>query len=398
MMNGENFSTMRETMRLMQTGDLLAATAAIQQRLRGEGASEAPVKPEGVVADESEVAARPSGKGVIEGAFRVIDDTPQPQEAPAGDASAGVAAPERRMSFSEHTYAGPAGTRRYKLFIPSAYRGQALPLIVMLHGCTQTPDDFAMGTRMNILAEERACFVVYPAQAQGANASKCWNWFKTTDQRRDRGEPAIIAGLVGELLQTYALDRDRIYVAGLSAGGAMAVILGRAYPELFAAVGVHSGLPYGAAHDLPSALAAMHRHDAAGPNTEPNNAQAVIPTIVFHGDRDTTVHPCNGEKVVSQTTAGAKCSDESGSCVTAAVGERGAGATQGGLPYTRKIFKDRAGKVIAEHWLVHGAGHAWFGGDARGSYTDARGPAASIEMLRFFLEHARVAQDQAAAA
>jgi poly(hydroxyalkanoate) depolymerase family esterase len=274
-----------------------------------------------------------------------------------------------------------------------------LPLIVMLHGCTQTPDDFATGTRMNTLAGERACFVVYPAQAQAANASKCWNWFKTTDQRRDQGEPAIIAGLVGELLQSYGLDRDRIYVAGLSAGGAMAVILGRTYPELFAAVGVHSGLPYGAAHDLLSALAAMHRHDAAGPSAAPgNNAPAVIPTIVFHGDRDTTVHPCNGEKVVSQTTAGTAFNGDSGSHAAAATEERGAGATQGGHPYTRKLFKDSTGKVVAEHWLVHGAGHAWFGGDARGSYTDARGPAASIEMLRFFLEHARVAQDQAAAA
>jgi poly(hydroxyalkanoate) depolymerase family esterase len=171
----------------------------------------------------------------------------------------------------------------------------------MLHGCTQTPDDFATGTRMNMLAEERACFVVYPAQAHNANVSKCWNWFKTGDQRRGQGEPAIIAGLVGELLLAYGLDRERVYVAGLSAGGAMAVILGRAYPELFAAVGVHSGLPYGAAHDLPSAFVAMRHHDPASPSVAPgDNAQAGIPTIVFHG---TSTHgsSCNGEKVVSQS-------------------------------------------------------------------------------------------------
>jgi poly(hydroxyalkanoate) depolymerase family esterase len=394
MMNGEIFSTMRETMHLMQTGDLLAATAAIQQRLRGEGATGAQVATEGAVADEPEVAAGPPGEGVIEGTFRVIEDPPRAQEAPAQNASAGVAASERRTSFSEHTYAGPAGTRRYKLFIPSAYRGQALPLIVMLHGCTQTADDFATGTRMNTLAEERACFVVYPAQAQAANASKCWNWFKTADQRRDQGEPAIIAGLVGELSQTYGLDRDRIYVAGLSAGGAMAVILGRTYPELFAAVGVHSGLPYGAAHDLPSALAAMHRQGAASPSVPPgDNAAAVIPTIVFHGDRDTTVHPCNGERVVGQTAAAITSSGAKGPCAVAVTEERCTGATPGGHSSTRRIFKDSKGKVVAEHWLVHGAGHAWFGGDARGSYTDARGPDASIEMMRFFLENVRLSHD-----
>src|SRR5712691_650457 len=149
--------------------------------------------------------------------------------------------------FIEATYSNPAGTRAYKLYIPSGYHGQALPLVVMLHGCTQTPDDFATGTRMNMLAEERSCFVVYPEQPQTANTSKCWNWFKASNQRRDQGEPAIITGLVRELLFTYGLDHDRVYVGGLSAGGAMAVILGRAYPDLFAAIGVHSGLPYAAA-------------------------------------------------------------------------------------------------------------------------------------------------------
>jgi len=239
-MNGPLDANLREAMRLMQTGDLLAATAAIQQGLGG--------------AYEHESArAAASVRDPIEGTFRVVEET----QSPAGDATSGNL-PGRtpdahgRTQFSEYAYTGSAGSRRYKLFVPSVYRGQPLPLVVMLHGCTQTPDDFATGTRMNILAEERGCFVAYPAQSQKANISKCWNWFKPSDQDRDQGEPAIIAGLVRELLRTYRLDPERVYVAGLSAGGAMPVILGRTYPDMFAAVGVHSGLPYAVAHDLPS--------------------------------------------------------------------------------------------------------------------------------------------------
>src|ERR1700676_2546966 len=261
-MNGKPNSTVREQTPLMQAGDLLAATAAIQHRLSN------------VTAIEPSIAARSPNRDPIEGTFRVVDETPLATENPSsGGSSARASTPEERTQFSEHTYTGSAGTRRYKLFIPSAYRGQPLPLVVMLHGCTQTLDYFATGTRMNILAEERACFVVYPAQSQTANGSKCWNWFKAGNQHRDQGEPAIIAGLVRELLVTYGLDHERVYVGGLSAGGAMAVILGRTYPELFAAVGVHSGLPYAAAHDLPSAFAAMHQ----GGTSDPNVARCEIP-------------------------------------------------------------------------------------------------------------------------
>ena len=382
-MNGEPYSTVREAMRLMQAGDLLAATAAIQHRLSS------------VTAIEPSIAARSPNRDPIEGTFRVVDETPLATEnTSSGGSSARASTPEERTQFSEHTYTGSAGTRRYKLFIPSAYRGQPLPLVVMLHGCTQTPDDFATGTRMNMLAEERACFVVYPAQPQTANMSKCWNWFKASNQRRDQGEPAIIAGLIRELLLTYGLDHERVYVGGLSAGGAMAVILGRAYPELFAAIGVHSGLPYGAAHDLPSAFAAMHQVNASGPSiADRENPQAWrggIPTIVFHGDLDTTVHPCNGEKVVSQSAGASAFNAGDGSRTAAATEETCAGGTPGGHSYTRRLFKDVTGKVVGEYWLVHGAAHAWFGGDPRGSYTDPKGPDASSEMIRFFLERARV--------
>jgi poly(hydroxyalkanoate) depolymerase family esterase len=373
-MNGPLDSTMREAMRLMQTGDLLAATAAIQQRLGG--------------ASERESVSTTSVADPIEGTFRVVDEAP----APTPDAAFGSLPGRRhdargRTEFSEHVYTGSAGSRHYKLFVPSAYRGQPLPLVVMLHGCTQTPDDFATGTRMNILAEERGCFVAYPAQSKNANISKCWNWFKASDQGRDQGEPAIIAGLVRELLLTFGLDQERIYVAGLSAGGAMAVILGRTYPDMFAAVGVHSGLPYAAAHDLPSAFAAMHRHGTPDSKSErPESAQAwrsSVPTIVFHGDRDMTVHPSNGEQVATAAVNADESSRESPAVETRT------GEAPGGYAYTRTLFKDDNERIVVEHWLVHGAAHAWFGGDLRGSFTDPNGPDATSEMMRFFLERTR---------
>ena len=377
-MNGPMNSTMREAMRLMQTGDLLAVTAAIQQRLGG--ASE----------PESQRAAA-WVTDPIEGTFRVVDETRSlTQDARSGSLPGRTADARCRTQFSEHAYTCSAGSRRYKLFVPSSYRGQPLPLVVMLHGCTQTPDDFATGTRMNILAEERGCFVAYPAQSQNANISKCWNWFKASDQGRDQGEPAIIGGLVRELLLTYGLDQERVYIAGLSAGGAMAVILGRTYPDVFAAVGVHSGLPYGAAHDLPSAFAAMHRPATAAPRGErPEGAPAwrsSVPTIVFHGDRDVTVHPSNGEQVATETIA--ITTDESSMESPASV-ESCAGEIPGGYSYTCTTFKDDNDRILVEHWVVHGAGHAWFGGDPRGSFMDPNGPDASSEMMRFFLERTR---------
>ena len=211
-------------------------------------------------------------------------------------------------------------------------------------------------------------FVLYPAQARGANPGRCWNWFKHNHQERGRGEPALIAGMVRDVIERYGLDVDRVYIAGLSAGGAMAAIMGHAYPELFAAVGVHSGLRAGAASDLPSALMAMNS-GAARPAPSAQN----LPTIVFHGDQDRTVHPSNGEQVVAFATA--------------PFVERGGSAH--GREYSRSIYRNAAQEVVAEHWLVHGGGHAWAGGSAAGSYTDAEGPDATEAMLRFFFANAK---------
>ena len=283
--------------------------------------------------------------------------------------------------FISGSYANQAGARPYKLYIPTIYAGQPLPLVVMLHGCTQTPDDFANGTRMNTIAEEQQCLVLYPEQTHAANRSRCWNWFKRGDQRRDRGEPAILAGMTREVMNRYHIDAGRVYVAGLSAGGAMAAVMGTAYPELYAAVGVHSGLACGSAHDLPSALAAMRGIPAsrAGRSADPTPLAPAIPTIVFHGDWDKTVHPRNGEQVLLRSV------EQNGASSADASTERG--RVPGGHAYTRTVHRDSTGRVVLEHWLVHEGGHAWFGGSPRGSYVDPKGPDAAREIIRFFYQN-----------
>jgi poly(hydroxyalkanoate) depolymerase family esterase len=280
--------------------------------------------------------------------------------------------------FLGYTFSNQAGSRPYKLYVPSGYHGQSAPLIVMLHGCTQSPDDFAAGTRMNTAAEEHTCLVAYPGQISSANMQKCWNWFSAADQQRDVGEPSLIAGITREVMRDYAIDRRRVYIAGFSAGGAAAAIMGDAYPDLYAAIGVHSGLACGAARDTPSAFAAMHgkgglmpRHPRSG-----SVASRVVPAIVFHGDKDTTVDPRNADSVVAQSGQGA------------VLGRRvETGQVAGGLAYSRMLHADASGETVIEQWVIHGAGHAWSGGGPAGSYTLPRGPDATGEMVRFFLDH-----------
>jgi poly(hydroxyalkanoate) depolymerase family esterase len=273
-------------------------------------------------------------------------------------------------TFTDESFTNAAGTRTYKLYVPSTYGGKPAPLVVMLHGCTQDPDDFALGTQMNMLAEEYGCLVAYPAQSPQANPSRCWNWFSAIDQQRDQGEPSIIAGITREVMARHAVDPAQVYVAGLSAGGAMATIMGTLYPELYAAVGVHSGLPFASAHDLPSALAAMKGDFRR--RGEPGQA---VPIIVFHGDRDTTVHPAAGDELIAHVRHVSK----------EVVVEPG--TVPDGYAYTRTLHQREDGRVHAEQWVIHGAGHAWSGGSERGSYTDGKGPDASREMLRFFRTH-----------
>lgn len=325
---------------------------------------------------------------VIDVDARVVRDERAPAAVPVQGERA--SATSSAGSFERHAFTNAAGTLTYKVHLPPELVRQA-PMIVMLHGCTQSADDFAAGTRMNLLADQHGFIVVYPEQAQQANPSKCWNWFRPQDQRRDRGEPSMIAGIVRHLVSLHDADPRRVFIAGLSAGAAMAVVLGETYPELFAAVGAHSGLPYASAHDIPSALAAMKGGrsglpGAAKPSVAKTTAAVqAVPLIVFHGDRDHTVQYSNGVEIVGQARRARLAASAQDPLDSAT--ERG--TSPGGREYTRTVHVGEGNAFRIESWTVHGGGHAWFGGDPRGSYTEPNGPDASVEMVRFFLTRPR---------
>jgi poly(hydroxyalkanoate) depolymerase family esterase len=395
-----NQDTIRQATRLTHAGQLTEATALLQRMFRGDQAPDATLRTTGPVLSpgrepptidvrvnevEEGGSSRPA-RAASAGPGR-LQPQPQPLFVQAKDGSwlglrgAKRTPPSTRdivpesAKYIEGAYSNAAGSRAYKLFVPSGYDGQSLPLVVMLHGCTQSPDDFAAGTRMNFIAEEQTCFVVYPAQRSEANQSKCWNWFRTADQKRGSGEPSLIAGITRQLMRDYSVDPKRVYVAGLSAGAAAAAIMGETYNDLYAAIGMHSGLACGAATDMPSAFAVMRQ--GGGPvRRVVSGHRPPVPTIIFHGDRDTTVHPNNGGQVVQQVI---------GTTRTQQTVHRG--RILGGHEYTRTTYTDTGGREILEHWIIHGAAHAWSGGSPAGSYTDPQGPDATREMLRFFLGH-----------
>ncbi|MEJ8854778.1 PHB depolymerase family esterase [Variovorax robiniae] len=374
---------MNEATRLTRSGNLQAATAAIQRALhigksrRAETATPPP-------------APTPDGD-VIEAEVRVIID-PQP---PAGftraepvevvepveiDEPVIVQDLPETEQWTDGRFAHGGRTLAYKLYLPprsAVAAAEPMPLVLMLHGCTQNPADFAAGTRMNDLARAQGFAVLYPAQTQQANAQGCWNWFKPQHQQRGRGEPALLAALTQNVMADHAIDPARVYVAGLSAGGAMADILGRRYPDIFAAVGVHSGLPAGAASDLMSALAAMRGGTAA---TAPHAGKAP-PVIVFHGDADAVVHASNGAAIVAAAHGGFAGADGAPQIMQ--------GQSPGNQRFTRSTWPAANGRATIEHWQLHGAGHAWAGGSRNGSFTDPNGVDASAEMWRFFLAHPR---------
>lgn len=274
--------------------------------------------------------------------------------------------------FRDLTFAGAAGSRRYRLYVPASRSDGIEGLVVMLHGCTQSPEDFAAGTRMNELAEEHRLLVAYPAQTAGDNAMSCWNWFQPGDQLRGAGEPAIIAGLTISVRDAFAIPPDRVFVAGLSAGGAMAAIMAETYPDLYAGVGIHSGLAYRAASDVVSAFAAMRGQGGAGLPAGDLKGEGGPRLIVFHGTADSTVDPSNAERIMAWHGGAGRITRS----VQPAAGDR--------RGYTR-IVREGAKGVAAECWMVDGAQHAWSGGSARGSYTDPKGPNASRTMVQFFL-------------
>lgn len=313
---------------------------------------------------------------------------------PPATSAAGTASPTRRSAASGGRNAAEAPGRfesvafqhghadhPYFLYTPAAPApATGRPLILMLHGCTQDAQDFAKGTRMNAVAESAGALVLYPTQERSANANGCWNWFRPQDQQAGAGEPALLLAMVQHAIAAHGVDKQRVYVAGLSAGGAMAAVLAQEYPDVFAAVGVHSGLAAGAANSMMGALSAM-KSGAKGWTADTAGAKPV-PMIVFHGDADATVHPQNGEQLLQGAVAGAATSVQTQDAGTSADGQR----------YIHTCVVDASdaassGEVLAEHWLLSGAGHAWSGGSTQGSYATAGGVNASAEMLRFFLSH-----------
>ncbi|HTF55276.1 MAG TPA: PHB depolymerase family esterase [Pseudonocardia sp.] len=281
------------------------------------------------------------------------------------------AGPELPGETLLRSYRGPEGERPYLLYVPSGWTGEPVPLVVMLHGGMQGAAEFAAATRMNELAEEHTFLVAWPEQVPSANPGRYWNWFQPEDQRRGSGEASLIAGITARVLAEYSADPDRVYVAGFSAGAAMAAVMGASHSDVYAAVGVHSGLPHGAAEDVASAFEAMRQ----GPRRTRPLARAV-PVITFHGDADSVVSPVNAVKVIEQFAPAGGAS----TVVTST------GRAPGGRTYSRtQVQRGRRG--VAEQWTVHGSGHAWSGGTAGGTYADPAGPDASAEMVRFFAEH-----------
>jgi poly(hydroxyalkanoate) depolymerase family esterase len=380
-------AAMRKASELTRRQNVAEATQAIQRALSGGGVAKAqdaaaaslglPRNATAIL--ESAALVRKS----LAKAFEQLRDAepisldPEPEQStPARKAPA----EPTRAAFLTRAFDSDAGSRDYKIYVPGYAGGGKRPLILMLHGCTQDPDDFALGTGMNLLAQEQRFIVAYPKQSKRANPSGCWNWFNAGDQLRDTGEPAIIAGMTQSIIAEFDIDPKRVYIAGLSAGGAMAAIMGATYPELYRSAGIHSGLAYRSATDMPSAFAAMRGHAGPAANTHRashrHSAKGRVRTIVFHGDADPTVHPSNAETIVAAARAGLK----------GATQQTHHGRSAGGRAYARTVISDSSGAPHVEYWAIEGLGHAWSGGSLEGSYTDPKGPDASREMLRFFLE------------
>ena len=393
-MDARQMTAMAEATRLTRQGRLVEATALIQQALASPAVTPRPPDPPSA---GQETGGTPARYPAPSPALRAGEGTP-PGQAHSGwitrrrtvpnRAARGLRRPGRPTApamkrppgrFDAFSYTNAAGTRTYRLYVPAGHGGGPLPLVVMLHGGTQDAATFAAATGMNDLAERQTFLVAYPEQPPSANPGKYWNWFVPGHQRRDAGEPSLIAGITRQVTDRYGADTTRVYVAGFSAGGAMAAVMAAVYPDLYAAVGVHSGLPYAAAGDVASAFTAMNQ----GPSRPARPPAHPLPLIVFHGDRDAVVAPANATGLIGHALAAASPDRRPGTPPTAVT----TGQVPGGHAYTRTCYQDPAGAALAERWTIHQGGHAWSGGMPHGSYTDPRGPDASAEFIRFFDQH-----------
>jgi poly(hydroxyalkanoate) depolymerase family esterase len=298
----------------------------------------------------------------------------------------------RRATFTRQVFDFDGERYGFNLYVPAQAAtvnalDARLPLLVMLHGCKQDASDFARGTGMNELAATTPFMVLYPEQPAKANQMRCWNWFDTAHQGRSTGEPAMLAALTRLIIARYPVDESRVYIAGLSAGGAMAAIVATHYPELFAALGVHSGLPTGAAKDVMSAFQAMRLGGQHRKLAEPQTREHRMPTIVFHGSADTTVHPDNSQSIVQTAKVALTASGmalEHSEVLLAPPSDN-----ESLRQAKRSVYRAGDGRSFVEHWSVDGSPHAWAGGNPAGSYTDPQAPGASAAMLAFFLQHSR---------
>lgn len=374
-------AVLRRTNRLMRPAKLGKATRSFQKSMAGFVISTAlaplaAVTPKGTKPRKPAVTKTGHSLGTVLKQLRAVQSL-MPGAKPRPSGRKVFPRIPTGAQYLTRRHRSAMGSRGYKLYLPASQPTRPKGLIVMLHGCNQTPDDFAVGTHMNALAEKHGLAVAWPAQTKGHNAASCWNWFKPGNQGRGAGEPAILASLTRNLMREFGLVRDKVFVAGLSAGGAMAVILADAYPDVFSAVGVHSGLARGAARNIVTAVAAM-RNGGETKSISPGIVIRPSPVrrIVFHGDADATVHPSNANMIVASALGRA--------ALPTRIGKRAVR----GRGYVRSEYAGLDGAILLELWQIEGAGHAWSGGRASGSYTDNTGPDASAQMVRFFLTKA----------
>lgn len=291
--------------------------------------------------------------------------------------------------YSTKSFTNSSGTRSYGLYIPSGYKvGTPMPLVVGLHGCVGSALDFVNQSGLNSVAEVNKFIVAYPEQTSAANNLKCWNWYTTAGQQRGSGEASIIAGITQQVKQDYSVNNSRVFTLGLSAGGAMAVNMGVLYPDVFAGVGVGSGLTWKAGAGGLSGYPAMTAeqsgqqiHISQGANSR------TVPVYIFHGLQDKTVVPKNADDLaVSWIAANDLADDGSRNNSVPANPVSTVFGTSSGDTFTTATYNDRNGQELIQVVKVTNMGHAW-SGRSGAAYTYPAGPDETSLMYSFLSRH-----------